>query len=140
MYDVSSPPNFTPESHCFSKKSRAQNAVPFLKTEDFVASQVLRNSSLCRTKRGYCGPRLEAKFVYPSDEHGLCKMVTALNRDLGKGFRSAAFLLSRAAHLRAWQASESIKKSRMPRHCITMLRKHCYMLGCLIKNRLRARA
>ena len=41
---------------------------------------------LYRTRIGHAGPRFEAKFVsvYPSEEHGLCKIVTALNRDLGK--------------------------------------------------------
>jgi len=67
---------------------------------------------------GHSGPRLDAKFVsvYPREEHGLCKTVTALNRDLGKGFRYPVFRLSRAADLRAWCAHSSIKKDRMHRH------------------------
>ena len=41
---------------------------------------------MCRIRIGHSGPRLAAKFVsvYTSVEHGLCKTVMALKRDLGK--------------------------------------------------------
>ena len=55
-------------------------------------------SSLCRTRIGHSGPKLDAKFVsvLASVEHGLCKTVTALKRDLGRRSKSALSDLSRS--------------------------------------------
>ena len=70
MYDVSSPPNFTPESHCFSKKSRAQIAVPCLKTEDFVASQVLRNLLIVQNEDRPRRPQIRSKVRQRVSQRG----------------------------------------------------------------------
>lgn len=78
----SSPEKTCARGHAFSENERS-----------CFFSRCGETSSLCRIRIGHLGPGVE---------HGLCKTVTALKRDLVKQFKSGAFIdRSRSERLRS---------------------------------------